>query len=218
MSRKFTSFRVTAVPAIAAAALVLSLAGTAAAGDEPVCGDVNDTGDVTSSDALNVLRKAVGQQVNLVCGLEVRFGDTDDYNETSIIPANHLLGQLINVPRASTLTHWGIITRVGGGQVRFALYTDDGGSPGTLVTGSLVQPLELGVQEIVTGAPKAIAPGNYWLMANFDGTTEVAGDEGAGDDAIIKYKEQSYTGNPGTFGDALQYTGQRLNYWIKVLN
>jgi hypothetical protein len=218
MASRFRIVRASAVPAIAGVALVLAMAGTASAGEEPVCGDVNDSGDVTTSDALNVLRKAVGQNLNLYCGIENRFGDTDDYNETSIIQPNHLLGQLINVPRASTLTHWGIITRKGGGQVRFALYTDDGGSPGTLVTGSLVQPLELGVQEIVTGAPKAIAPGNYWLMANFDSVTEVAGDEDSGDQDIIKYKETSYLGNPGTFGEALQYTGQRLNYWIKVLN
>jgi hypothetical protein len=33
-----------------------------------VCGDVNETGSVTTSDALNVLRAAVGQDIQLACG------------------------------------------------------------------------------------------------------------------------------------------------------
>ncbi len=48
-------------PALAAGALVLSLAG--AGRTENVCGDVNASGDVSTTDALNVLRKAVGQEV-----------------------------------------------------------------------------------------------------------------------------------------------------------
>jgi hypothetical protein len=37
------------------------------AGAQPVCGDVNDSGEVTSSDSLAVLRAAVGQPVDLIC-------------------------------------------------------------------------------------------------------------------------------------------------------
>jgi hypothetical protein len=35
--------------------------------DDPVCGDVNASGGVTSSDALAVLKKGVGQDVTLKC-------------------------------------------------------------------------------------------------------------------------------------------------------
>jgi hypothetical protein len=52
------------------AALLLSAAlgfSTNASGADYVCGDVNDNGAVSTSDALAVLRKSVGQQVNLIC-------------------------------------------------------------------------------------------------------------------------------------------------------
>ena len=48
-----------------AAATLLLLAGSAYAQD--TCGDVNSSGTVTSSDALAVLRKSVGQPVDLQC-------------------------------------------------------------------------------------------------------------------------------------------------------
>lgn len=140
------------------------------------------------------------------------------FHGISIIQANRLHGFLINVPRQSVITHYGIITRQGGGQTRMALYTDDGGSPGTLVSGTLQTELLLGAQEIPAAMQKPLTPGNYWLMANFGAEQEVAGDEDAGAEAVIKYREQSVTGNPGTFGAAQEYAGQRLNYWIKVLN
>jgi len=50
----------------AAAAVVLALSSTAEAA-APVCGDVTDDGEVLAGDALAVLRKAVGQQVELIC-------------------------------------------------------------------------------------------------------------------------------------------------------
>jgi hypothetical protein len=214
MSANSTSFRPSSL--LTAAAIVLSLAGPSAA--ESVCGDVNSTSDVTSTDALLVLRKAVGQNLDLVCRLENEFGETEDFHETPVIQPNILHGFLINVSRLSTITHYGIITRQGGASARMALYTDDNGSPGTLVSGTLQTDLVLGAQEIPAAMQKGLAPGNYWLTANFGTATEVAGDVDSGEEDVIKFREQSYLGMPGTFGEAQQYTGQRLNYWIKVLN
>lgn len=62
-------------------AMVLS-AGEAQA-DEPVCGDVNDSGSVTVADALFVLREAVGQSPVLQCAppsLPARTGQTTCYD------------------------------------------------------------------------------------------------------------------------------------------
>jgi hypothetical protein len=50
-----------------AAALVSFVLCAGSAGAQPICGDVNDSGSVTSSDSLAVLRAAVGQPVDLVC-------------------------------------------------------------------------------------------------------------------------------------------------------
>ena len=51
-------------PLLFAFALVCALPRPASA---QLCGDVNDSGKVTTTDALSVLRAAVGQQVSLVC-------------------------------------------------------------------------------------------------------------------------------------------------------
>ena len=48
----------------------------------PVCGDVDDSGSVTTSDALSVLKKAVGQSVALLCsffGQPLRTGQTTSF-------------------------------------------------------------------------------------------------------------------------------------------
>jgi hypothetical protein len=62
--------------------MVATVALASGAGAQ-VCGDVNDSGTVTTSDALGVLRKAVGQPVSLVCSgdcvtLEPRVTDLED--------------------------------------------------------------------------------------------------------------------------------------------
>jgi hypothetical protein len=50
------------------ATVLLSIVlGAGSAGAQPICGDVNDSGDVTTTDALSVLRAAVGQPVDLTC-------------------------------------------------------------------------------------------------------------------------------------------------------
>jgi hypothetical protein len=202
---------------LAAAVLALS-AATPSIAEESVCGDVNGSGDVTSSDALNVLRSAVGQPVDIFCGLANRIGDPDDYNESPIIPQNHLLGQLMRVERESLLTHFGFIARHFGSAVRFALYTNDNGSPGTLVAETALTEVLIGVQEVPVVTETSVTPGFYWLMANFTDTQEVAGDLNAGSD-IIKYKQfSSASENTPTFGAAQQFTGQRLTYWLKVEN
>lgn len=201
----------------ATAAFVVSLAGPAAA--ENICGDVNATATVTSTDALFVLRKAVGQNVaGMLCGLENQFGDPDDYNSTIYVPQDYLLGQKVNVDRLSIVTHIGVITRKDGTKGRFSLYSDDNGSPGELVAGTFYVDMKLGGQKIPVTMEKGLQPGDYWLVARFNAMTEVAGNPAAGSSAVIKYKYQTVDGAPGTFGEAQEYTGERLNYWLEVEN
>ncbi len=207
----------TTVAILTAAVLALSAAAPSFA-EENVCGDVNGSGDVSSSDALSVLRTAVGQPANIFCGLPNRVGDTDDYHESPIIPQDHLLGQLMRVDRQSVVTHFGFIARQFGPSVRFALYTHENGSPGTLVAETDKTEVLLGVQEIPVLMETSVEPGYYWIMANFDFTQEVAGDLSSGDD-VIKYKQLANAAeNTATFGPAQQFTGQRLSYWLKVEN
>lgn len=64
---------------ILAAATVIFLGANSAGAADPICGDVNLSGSLTTTDALVVLKKSVGQQVTLQClapGLLVKTGQT----------------------------------------------------------------------------------------------------------------------------------------------
>jgi hypothetical protein len=68
---------------IAAAALSAVVFGAASANSSSICGDVNNSGTITTSDALAVLRTAVGQSVGLVCavlGQLPKTGQTSCYD------------------------------------------------------------------------------------------------------------------------------------------
>lgn len=64
---------------LVAGLLTATALATAYAGTASVCGDVNGNGTITASDALSVLRKAVGQTVDLFCagaGQPLKTGQT----------------------------------------------------------------------------------------------------------------------------------------------
>lgn len=199
---------------VLAAALAVSATGAAA----QICGDINESGDVTASDALSVLRSSVGQQVSLKCGFTYRYGEPDDFNQTVVLQPDYLQGELITIPQDSTVTHLGLTMRKFGPYARMALYTDESGSPGTLVTGTLETEMLIGSQEIAV-QPKQVKAGTYWIMANFDMVAEVGGNEQLHASNVIKYRQQDLSaGNPGVFGPALEYTGTKLNFWVRVEN
>ena len=59
--------RNTTTRTVAAIAVTAVLLGAGPAAAASICGDVNDSGTVTASDALSVLKAAVGQAVELLC-------------------------------------------------------------------------------------------------------------------------------------------------------
>lgn len=182
-----------------------------------LCGDINESGTLSSSDALGVLRKAVGQPVTLTCQDNIdRYGEPDDFHTSSINAKDFLLGQKIEIERAATVTHFGFIARTDGTQVRFALYEDDNGEPGAIVTSTPSTAVLLGRQEIAS-TEVTVSAGTYWLMGNFSDATTIAANEDALPGNIIKYRALPFAqGLPPTFGAPLTYDETRLNYWVKV--
>lgn len=79
--------------------------------------------------------------------------------------SNHLLGQSVTAPEA-TLCGFGIIVESPSSQqIQFALYDDDGGSPGNLVAQSHVYiGLTNGINFIPVLESVELSPGIYWLM------------------------------------------------------
>jgi hypothetical protein len=182
-----------------------------------LCGDVNINGQVTTSDALLVLRKAVAQNLQLQCPDFInRYGDPEDVHKSSLFDKDHLLGWKVAIERASTVTHLGLIAREGGTKVRMALYSDDNGSPGELIVATPETTVLIGSQEIAV-ADKVVAPGDYWVMAVFDQVTLVAADENAPPGPMVNYRTLTFgTPLPETFGPAFSYGETLINYWLKV--
>lgn len=79
------------LPAVVAV-MVLAVPGPVAAQIEPTCGDVNGTGEITAADALVLLRRSVGQPVELACpapGVLARTGQSLCWNSSgNEIPCN----------------------------------------------------------------------------------------------------------------------------------
>jgi hypothetical protein len=199
-----------------AAALAASLAFPAPSAASEICGDVNDNGDVSTSDALLVLRASVGQSVALVCEAAdiTSYGNTTAFTESDTFGENFLLGHEIEIEEEATITHFGVIAKSSGQQVRFALYTSAAGEPQNLVIGSGAATLTGGLQEVAV-PPKRIAAGTYWLMALYDVEATV-GVDFTGDNAIRLRAMPFGDQMPEQFGAASGYTGDEFNYYVKV--
>lgn len=186
---------------------------------EPVCGDVNGSGTVTSSDALSILKKAVGQPVTLACadcpGV-VRYGNVEQLpRDDSDIFADFLLGNPLSIPAAVTVTDFGVDSVTAGTHVRMALYADEAGSPGAFVAGTDSTVLAGGSQEIPV-TPTPIAAGTYWIVAVFDGETNVYWDD-TDASAAWAYRTLAFAASfPDPFGAAFFDTHAKYNFWIKA--
>ena len=156
---------------------VLTLTSTCAIAD-PICGDVNVSLDVTTSDALAVLKKAVGQSIQLQCEqcpAGTTYGNTTDFVTPDEFYSGYLQGAVYAIPVASTVTHLGVIAKSSGQHARLALYTDDAGEPGELVVGTSVFTLAEGAQQIQVPAT-FIPAGSYWIMSVYDATVLIGTD------------------------------------------
>lgn len=202
--------------------LVLAVPASSRAGAvlEPLCGDVNASSTVNSSDALLVLRKGVGQNITLKCGdcpAVGRYGVPLDQPTNSEFSPGYLLGHRIQVATDSTVTHLGVFTKSGSGvKGQFGLYTDVGGVPGTLVVETVQRELVDGFQEIPVAATP-VSAGTYWMMGLYDEVAHIA----IGSDfstQTIRYRNHlAGTALPETFGANSTYPGATFSYWIKVI-
>jgi hypothetical protein len=145
----------------------------------------------------------------------VNYGNDQEFTENSSHGANYLLGSLINVPVASTLTHLAVITKGNAANMKLALYTSAGGDPGTLVAQTPSTAMTTGTMELaVTNV--ALPAGDYWFMGVYS-TSASIGYDTSQSAAVVKYVSHSFSSAlPSTFPAPQTYTGQRFNYYIKV--
>jgi hypothetical protein len=144
------------------------------------------------------------------------YGNPGEFAEGS----SHLIGFLVagklTLPVAATLTHLAVITKAGGPNIKVALYTDEGGLPGTLVAFTPATPMVLGTMEIPVTMTN-LSPGDYWVAANVDAPASI-GTDFTDPSVIVAYRGVPFmSALPKTFGPPSTFEGQRFNYYIKVL-
>jgi hypothetical protein len=98
--------------------------------------------------------------------------------------------------------------------VKIGLYTDAGGTPGTLLTSAEGSVAGAGAQEIPV-PQKTVFPGTYWIATNFAAATYIHADPAT----LVTYKYVSSFGYanplPSSFPAPSTTTYRVMNYYLK---
>jgi hypothetical protein len=149
-------------------------------------------------------------------GHDYPIGNHDPLDLPSNHARNYILGTAVDVPDDVTVRGFGVQMRAVGPRGRFALYTNVGGAPGSLVAQTTdVTPASLGGNEFAATAPVAIPRGRYWLMGVWETDASLGYTEST--DAVVQYTAHTLgTALPTSFPAPSTYTGQDFNYWLIV--
>jgi hypothetical protein len=134
--------------------------------------------------------------------------------------SNFLNAEPVTLTLPSTLLRFGLITgtQQAAGQYRMGLYTDNAGTPGTLlaqIPAAAAIPLH-GTLEIAA-SQVALAPGNYWIAADFSIAGYATGDNTNTNTQPYYSLACCASALPGTWGGANTITNvQRYSYYIVV--
>ena len=154
------------------------------------------------------------------CHAPQPLGWYTDLGSTDSHDPNYLTGVRITVATASTLSKFGLIAGSDalGAHVQFGLYRDGGGTAGptTLVASTNGAALVMGRNEVTpTTAAVALAPGDYWIMAVFDRSTDVGHDTGTS--ATWRYAMLAYGSALPTTVSTMSVTGvAEINFYVLV--
>jgi len=116
-----------------------------------------------------------------------------------------------NISQLSMLTP---TTSTPSGRVQMALYTDNAGTPGTLVANTGVASLIAGANNLlIVGGPKAISAGTYWMFA----VTDTANVYSCSSAHFTTAKSMVFTlgqAVPTTFVVSSSFASSQLNYYM----
>ncbi len=138
-------------------------------------------------------------------------------NTSSGHSSGYLLGYRITVTAPGPLSSFGLIMATAvPSNASIGLYTDVAGAPDTLVAQTGSFNINTGGRvEAPPTAPVRLSPGNYWIMAVFDGTPQIGHSSSIA--ATTVFRSLAFTGSlPTTFGPASSYSGTAANYYIRV--
>jgi hypothetical protein len=147
----------------------------------------------------------------------VRYGYTSAFSggssSTSGFGVNYLLGEVISIPSAMTLTALGSVVYTAGTHMILALYTNSGGAPGSLLASTASTTMVAGVMELPV-ANVTLAAGSYWIMGEYDGTGPTYTDDFCNCNTI-DYISITYPSVPSPFpASPSTYTSGHFPYYV----
>jgi hypothetical protein len=149
-------------------------------------------------------------------GIIATYGNAVEFLDASSHGQDYLLGSLVNIPQSATLTHLSLISKSNVAQVKLALYTSVGGNPGNLVASTPATQLSVGTMEIPVNATMLPA-GDYWIMGVYNVNASI-GIDYSDPNAQVDYIPLPFNAAlPTTFPAPIVYTGQKFNYYVKVI-
>jgi len=147
----------------------------------------------------------------------VPIGDATSFADHAgqTVTGNVLYGQKVTLAAAAYLMRLGLFSDNAGTNARMALYLDNGAAPASLVAQVAAQAVVAGRNEIRLASPVQLNAGTYWLMADFDGGTQVR--RNATNVAQIFVNVAATAPLPATTAGSTSLNGLTLNYFAEVI-
>lgn len=134
-----------------------------------------------------------------------------------------LLAQKFTISTAYVIRKFGILNRQTGTHVTMALYSDNAGTPDTLLAkaeGVLLGTAnknEINAVSTVAGGSLTIPAGTYWLAAGYDAITSVAQNTASASRKFVSWSYGNQLPSPFTAAGAVTASvGPEANYYLLV--
>jgi hypothetical protein len=131
------------------------------------------------------------------------------------INANLFLVEQVVVTAPVTVTALGVVGNQpnAGLQGFLALYTDMGGTPGTLTAVTNTFSVQTGAQEVPVVAPIALPPATYWIGGEYSGGAAICADNSISNQ-VATTMFPAFPTKLGSFGKATFITTADFNYYV----
>jgi hypothetical protein len=150
-------------------------------------------------------------ETTCACGNYAGYGTIASFtgfDDSGVMDSNK-----ISLKEAGTVTSLSInVSATGGGQIRMALYDDNSGAPGNLITESAPQPSAIG-WNTVDITDTSLAAGNYWIAFQMEAGVTITADKGInGDEQWIAQSFGSFPASAGAVNPFLSVYSLKANY------
>jgi hypothetical protein len=159
--------------------------------------------------------KVVSSVASCVANPPYYVGEETPLGTNAVLAAGFLFAVPITFDFKTRVLDFGMVGRTANGAfVTMALYTNNGGVPGTLIGSSTEKQIAVGQNNMSPVSALIQQPGNYWLVGIFSANATSYEQASAG--AVYRYASGSYATFPATFPASTQVSGTLENFYVRV--